>query len=198
MAIPTFTPGYPPDNSSLGQTKSTIRDNIDGTFQTLAIDHIDNNGQPGSKPAGYHNVIHLVPQGSDPVAIPGYGQLYSKTVNSFTTDEALFWQTGMGLIAQLTVNLTPSGVTNGYTFIPGGLILQWGRVSSGDDEGTTNFNITFPSNVFVVILTSTTSAETSHANGMYWQPSADLDKFTWVQASPATSQTGFAWFAIGN
>ena len=44
MSIPTYTQGYPPDGSSLGQTKSVIRNNLDGTFLTLAVDHVDNNG----------------------------------------------------------------------------------------------------------------------------------------------------------
>lgn len=126
MSIPTFTPGYPPDGSSLGQTKVVMRNNSDGTFQTLAVDHINNNGQPGGRPAGYHKVIHMVPQAGNPAAIPGYGQLFGKTVNSFTNDEALFYETGNGLVQQLTVNLTPLATTTGYTFIPGGIIVQWG------------------------------------------------------------------------
>ena len=62
MGIPAYVPGYPPDGSSLGQTKSTIRNNLDGTFQTIAVDHINNNGDPGSQPPGYHTIIHEVPQ----------------------------------------------------------------------------------------------------------------------------------------
>jgi hypothetical protein len=76
MAIPTYTPGYPPDGSSLGQTKSTIRNNLDGTFETLAVDHVNNNGVPGSNPAGYHTIIHQVPQTNvDDCA--GYNQIFS-------------------------------------------------------------------------------------------------------------------------
>ena len=52
MSIPAFTPGYPPDGSSLGETKSVIRNNLDGTFLTLGVDHINNNGQPGSESSG--------------------------------------------------------------------------------------------------------------------------------------------------
>lgn len=149
MPIPTYTPGYPPDGSSLGQTKATIRNNLDGTFETLAVDHINNNGQPGSQPAGYHSVIHAVPQGGDPAAVTGYGQLYSKTINSVVTDQALFWETGGGIIQQLTVNLTPSASNNGQTFLPGGLIMKFGT-ASGSSAGA--FNVTyasaFPNNLF--------------------------------------------------
>jgi hypothetical protein len=198
MPIPTFTPGYPPDNSSLGQTKTTIRNNLDGTFQTLSVDHINNNGDPGANPAGYHNVIHSVPQGGNPIAVPGFGQLFSKTINSFTTDQALFWETGGGLIQQLTTNITPLGAFNGYTFLSGGIILQWGVVISTASSGTTNFNVTFPNNCFNVQLTSVVSDKTNHANGMYVQGILSASEFTWNQADIASSQTGFFWMAIGN
>src|ERR1700690_80686 len=111
--VAPYVRGYPPDGSSLGQTKSTLRNNLDGTFDTVAVDHINNNGQPGSKPAGYHNVVHMVPQGSDPGAVTGYGQLYSKTINDVTTDQALFWETGAGLVAQLTTNFAPVAEEDG-------------------------------------------------------------------------------------
>ena len=89
MPIPTYTPGYPPDGSSLGQTKSTIRNNLDGTFQTLAIDHVNNNGQPGSNPAGYHTIIHQVSQTSVST-VSGVNQVFSGVpgslrVNTVTT-----------------------------------------------------------------------------------------------------------------
>src|SRR5258706_888795 len=123
MSIPTYTPGYPPDGSSLGQTKSVIRNNLDGTFQTLGIDHVNNNGQPGGKPAGYHTVIHSVPQGSNPATVAGYGQLFAKTINSFTTVHALFWATGDGLLQQLTVILTPTTYAYGTTYYPRASLL---------------------------------------------------------------------------
>jgi len=198
MPIPTYTPGYPPDGSSLGQTKSTIRNNLDGTFETLGIDHINNNGLPGSQPAGYHNVIHVVPQGSNPAPITGYGQLYSKTINSFTTDQALFWETGNGLIQQLTTNLTPAtvSVTNGYTFLPGGIILQWGEVASATKNALTpaNFNITFPNNNFN--LQGTLSAGTS--GGVITLTRLSASQFDYFINTSSSQNLSFFWWAIGN
>jgi hypothetical protein len=198
MPIPTFTPGYPPDGSSLGQTKSTIRNNLDGTFQTVAVDHIDNNGQPGAQPAGYHKVVHMVPQGGNPVAVAGYGQLFSKTINSFTTDQALFWETGTGLIQQLTVNLTPLAASNGYTFLPGGLILQWGVKSSPGSSGTITFatsNISFPNNCFNVSITQRRDSSSS-TQGMYLNGAPSATQFSYNGSS--SSDTALYWWAIGN
>lgn len=200
MPIPTYTPGYPPDGSSLGQTKATIRNNLDGTFETVGVDHINNNGQPGSKPAGYHNVVHMVPQGSDPGAVTGYGQLYSKTINDVTSDQALFWETGAGLIAQLTTNLTPVAAVSGYTFLPGGLILQWGTVSSttsGDVTFATN-NIEFPSNCFVIWTQPFYSTPTPNGSATVGLRTITNASFHWNFISNSGSWNGFFWIALGN
>jgi len=199
MPIPTYTPGYPPDGSSLGQTKAVIRNNLDGTFQTLGIDHINNNGQPGSQPAGYHNVIRSVPQGSNPSPITGYGQLYSKTINSFTTDQALFWETGAGLIQQLTVNLTPKVATNGYTFLPGGFILQWGIATVAASTTTAllfvTSNVNFPNNCFNVSVTGIRS--NSGGDGIFVSTgSVSPTGFTFRNGSGSITQA--YWTAIGN
>ena len=198
MPIPTYTPGYPPDGSSLGQTKSTIRNNLDGTFETLGIDHINNNGQPGSNPAGYHNVIHMVPQGSDPVAITGFGQLYSKTINDVISDTALFWETGTGLIQQLTTNLTPLAANKGYTFLAGGLILQWGTISTtANQSSSVNFttlgNIAFPNNCFTMTSQLNSSSTTEATLNLY---NLTATGFSYVNTS-SNARTYF-WWAIGN
>lgn len=208
MSIPTFTPGYPPDGSSLGQTKSVIRNNLDGTFLTLGVDHINNNGQPGSQPAGYHNVTHWVPQGSNPAPITGYGQLYSKTITPVVTDQALFWETGTGLIQQLTTNITPLAANTGYTFIPGGIIIQWGTVSIPNvsssnpppnrQTATQTFPIPFPTACFIVIPQYQASGTTISANTISIISKTKTD-FTWNNtASSVTNYPAFYWFAIGN
>ena len=77
MTIPTYVSGYPPDGSSLGSTKTTIRGNLDGTFLTLGVDHVNNNGSPGNNPAGYHTIIHQVTQTTIPSTISGVNQFFS-------------------------------------------------------------------------------------------------------------------------
>lgn len=196
MSIPTYTPGYPPDGSSLGQTKSTIRNNLDGTYQTLAIDHIDNNGNPGSKPAGYHKVIHMVPQGVNPAPVAGYGQLFSKTINSFTTDQALFWETGNGLLQQLTTNLTPSATANGYSFLPGGIIIQWMKVNNPTSGTNYSFPITFPNNCFSVQLTP--SLNDNSTVRCYVASGTLTTALFQIQATTSSHFTSMYVTAIGN
>lgn len=202
MPIPTYTPGYPPDGSSLGQTKSTIRNNLDGTFQTLGIDHVNNNGQPGSNPAGYHTVIHEVTQTSVNT-VTGVNQIFSGvpgtlSVNATTTpaippggDTQLYSLTGMGTLSQLTGS---SASANGYCWA-GGILFQWGEVSSPGNSGSVTFPKQFPNNIFNVQLT-------------YQRPVTGTAISFALSAAPTTSgfsyysttsgSTTLFWFAIGN
>lgn len=213
MSIPVYTPGYPPDGSSLGQTKSTIRNNLDGTFQTLAVDHINNNGSPGSQPAGYHKTIHMVPRSNTPSSIVGIGQLYTRTFNSIANDTALFWRTGGGITQQLTMNVAPSGAANGYTFMAGGILIQWGIVSgthgSGNlfnngDTGTVTFstnNISFPNNCFNVqlcLISKPTSSASSDNSLFVDMGIATRLKFDWKFNGNSGSFANFYWMSIGN
>jgi len=163
MAIPTFTPGYPPDNSSLGQTKSTVRNNLDGTFQTLNIDHVNNNGQPGSQPAGYHTIIHEVSQ-TNVTTVANYNQIFSGVpgtliVNGVTTrafpaggDTQLYSLSGTGILSQLTGQ---NIATPGYLII-GRILIQWGSFAN-DPSGSNpiTFSPPFSADPYFAIANST-------------------------------------------
>lgn len=164
MAIPTFTPGYPLDGSSLGNTKATIRNNIDGTFQTLEIDHIDNNGNPGSQPAGYHKVIHQVTQ-TNVDTVTGVNQLFSGVpgtlvVNSTPTtnvpvggDTQLYSLSGAGILSQLTGAVL---ATPGYVVVSG-LLIQWGSFNNSTGTNPISFTPNFSSAPYFVIANSTSN-----------------------------------------
>lgn len=220
MPIPTYTPGYPPDNSSLGQTKATIRNNLDGTFETLNVDHVNNNGQPGSNPAGYHTIIHEVTQ-TAVTSIAGVNQVFSGvpgalsyTVGMTTTptpaipsdsDTQLYSLSGSGILSQLTGS---SRAARGYVWI-GGLLLQWGTVTfpSGNSvmasvNFTTGGGVNFPNAVFNIQATlickaggsSTQKNSLSIVNG-----SVSPTSFVFQYAGETSGDfTNFFWQAIGN
>lgn len=176
MSIPTYTLGYPPDGATLGQTKSTIRNNLDGTFLTLAVDHVNNNGGTSSQPAGYHTIIHEVPQTSVNT-VTGYNQVFSGVpgtlvVNSTTTDpipansdQQLYSLTGAGILSQLTghaTNVTSTASTGGYQWI-GGVLIQWAEVTPTASPQTFTFPIQFPHALFSIV-TGVNSTQVSSAN----------------------------------
>ena len=204
MPIPTYTPGYPPDGSSLGQTKAVIRDNLDGTFQTLNVDHVNNNGQPGSQPAGYHTIIHEVTQ-TNVSTVTGVNQIFSGIpgtliVNGVTTknippngDTQLYSLTGMGGLSQLTGN---NASANGYNWV-GGILLQWGSTTAvaNSSSTTVTFPVTFPTAVFSVQATVVTNDNSSIRFSIL--NNASPSGFVTSQTSSAHF-TRLYWFAIGN
>lgn len=200
MPIPTYTLGYPQDGSSLGQSKSTIRNNLDGTFQTVAVDHVNNNGQPGMQPAGYHTIIHQVPQ-SSVATVAGYNQVFSGVpgtlvVNGVTTpavpangDEQLYSLTGGGVLSQLTGSNASS---NGYAWV-GGVLFQWGSGTATSTGATINFPIAFPTAVFSVTCTVYNSS--SSVRSVSEVSAASLSSFTAI----STNSTNSIYFmAVGN
>jgi hypothetical protein len=195
MSIPSYVKGYPPDGSTLGQTKSTIRNNLDGTFQTLAVDHVNNNGDPNpmTNPPGYHRIIHEVPQATV-TTVAGYNQVFSGvpgtlTINAVTTpnipsgdDQQLYSLTGGGILSQLTGH---SAMVNGYQWL-GGVLLQWG---SGSGNTPVVFPVIFPHAAFIAQITANGNARTWNVSSL------TASGFTPV---PSTGGGGnFYWLAIG-
>ena len=193
--------------------------NVQGNFQQLnvsyGVDHVpysDTSGIPPSGISGMHTAIHLVPQAA-PAALAGYGQLFDTTVNDgFSNDQSLYFLTGGNLLLQLTRNFLPSANTNGYTFIPGGLVLQWGIVNGthgGDnhfnlgDTGTVTFataNKAFPSACLAVWTQPnyTTGNAPSGAATVSVASNFSKTSFVWTFSSNSSAYTSFLWFALGN
>ena len=210
MSIPPYVLGYPPDGSSLGSTKLQVRSNLDGTFETLGVDHYDNNGNNANSPtttgtSGYHAVIHMPIQSADPSTIGLTGQLYVKQVTSTgNTDEALFYKSGGGRLTQLTTNVNGAGNTtvasaNGYSPLQGGVLMQWGNSTSNvaSPNGTVTFPIAFPNNIFgvqICVLQNSNSRRGWHLNTI------TTSGFTaYIQDENGTSVANtFYWTAIGN
>jgi len=208
MPIPSYTPGYPPDGSTLGQTKVIIRNNLDGLFQTLNVDHVNNNGQPGSKPPGYHLIIHEVPQ-VNVTTVTGFNQIFTGVpgtlvVNSATTpnlpptgDTQLYSLSSLGILSQLTgSNLTATG----YVWCAG-LLIQWGKViSTSESFNTQNFNVNFPNNcfgIFTQVLGSGTIPG-DKANIDIRNSTITNSSFQWTFVTNSSQYVGFFWIAIGN
>lgn len=217
MPIPTYTPGYPPDGSSLGQTKKVIRDNLDGTFQTLNVDHVNNNGQPGSNPAGYHMIIHEVTQ-TAVNTVSGVNQLFSGIPGTLVVDSnptpafplaetCLYSLSGSGKLSQLTGGVRSS--SSGYVW-SAGLLSQWGFVNTGgtwppsSTPTTQTFNQSFPNSCFFVLITLASSTNgVSSSSDVYIDRTAlslapnPVTGFIWRNNITDSKVNGFYWFAMG-
>jgi hypothetical protein len=105
------------------------------------------------------------------------------------TDTTLYLRKANGNLFQMS-GLDPVAAQTGSTFLPGGMIMKWGKntVAIG---GTITFAQQFPANCFSV--TCTPHSATTSRSLCIWNPSA-----TGFQVFPENNGTVVTWIAIGN
>ena len=197
-----FNPGVPTGTVNLDVDYQNLQNNNQQLDTSFGVGHTAFSVNSSSTPAGYHKAIQMIPQ-SAPAFITNFGQLYSQTVNDgINTDQELWWITGNNRNIQLTRNFVPTIATKGSTFLPGGLIMQWGTIS-GTPQADTAVNFTgsggvgilnYPNNNFGV-WTNMQRSGTNNVDTVY--------AFTFVTTGFSYRNTSsaiktFNWFSIGN
>lgn len=127
------------------------------------------------------------------------GTLYTKKLAG--TTELFFTRGASGVEVQLTGPGAPSAAGNGYTFLPGGLLIQWGLKASPGSSGTITFataNIAFPNNLFNVQLTVSRTSTSGGSGVIVIDSAATFDKTTFSYISSTAGSAGLYWIAIGN
>lgn len=136
----TYTTGIPQDGQSLGSSKPQVRDNFNVLATYLGTNHVALNALNG----GMHKFLQMPEQASDPSSGVNIGDLYTKEAQTYTN---LFWKQesggadplrNQGAVTQMT-NILPVNATVGRSFLPGGLLIVWGNLLSGQ---TTNPTLT--------------------------------------------------------
>ena len=186
-------------------------ENTNSTSTLLQQDHLGFNNQFNgiANSGGYHTNIHMIDQGAgfDPARITQVGQLYAKqaTLNGFT-DTALFYRTGPNVgatnsVTQITAPKNTVTGTDGYTFLPGGMILQWGVVTPAPFPNNSliaqNFNINYPTTAVNVQLTLIADTKSTNVQVMsIGKTSLNASGFTWNYTG-GSAYIGFYWMALG-
>lgn len=164
-----YQPLIPTGSVPLNQDYLNIRENFNQLNTQFNTDHVPLTDTTGTPPNGYHTVVHQVPFSTPvtnppdnypivtgvngPAAIAGYGQLFGVTVNDGqNTDSSLYYLSGGGRLTQMTRNIQPLAARPGYTFLPGGLLLQWGLTTSSV-IGVITFPIPFTTGTFLPVVT---------------------------------------------
>lgn len=95
----------------------------------------------------------------------------------------------------LTSDFASSQATNGYTYLPNGLIFQWMTVScTSDTDEAFNFPIAFPNNAFAGFTNSAASAATND----YRITGLTTSQITLDRADSISGSNNVYVFAIGN
>ena len=219
-----YQPGIPTGTVNLDVDYLNIQNNFTQLDTTFGVDHVTYSNQTAQN--GYHTSIHFNPVSTTatnppnnqpvdaPAAVPGYGQLFSAEINDgIATDTALYFLSGGGRLTQLNANIQPTlntimifgtPFTVGYTYLPGGLIMQFGAVANNNPGGgstsiTTTFstnNLEFPTSCFGLWVQALgTNGQLADA---YRLTALSKTLFTVRSFDSITSTPLFYWWAIGN
>lgn len=171
----TYNTGIPdaPNNPSNDQPLMKVNTDAIDTF--VAVDHVGFNVQSGT--SGFHNKTTYSVQGSDPGNVADGPQVYSKlvTYTGGSTDIELFLKKSSvdvnnpNSVIQLTDTIFGASPNQqGYSWLPGGVIIQWGRSTASFDPTVAggfavNFPNVFPNSVFTVIFSVIKNSTTAHS-----------------------------------
>lgn len=184
-----------------GQTLVQTRDQISGNFSVIntafGINHVSYNDADQGK----HKWITFPRQAGVPVP-PFIGTemaLYT-LLNATSGLSELYVQKGAGTGIPFTLSQTAG--TRGWTYLPSGIIMVWGRDSFATPNAVFNFNTglaglpVFTNGTPVVQLTRIHNAFAGN-NNQVMLTSTTTTQFT-VQRSVSSGTTiNFAWLAIG-
>lgn len=180
----SFVPGNPSAGQSLGSSRPFVQGNLDSLYTTFLVNHQDINlSNPGT-----HTHVDMLAQASNPNPPTGQISHYSKSVSGVT--EWFMQREGSGTVIQMSAGNTQANI-NGYTFLPGGMIMQWGQNTSTGGVATVNFHVVFPNTLFSVMVSP---------NGSGTIPTASWYNQTTSGFTCKTSAAAilFNWIAIGN
>jgi len=141
---------------------------------------------------GLHNFVEMPVQSGAQTTASGEGELHTQTVGG--TSQLFYSRDNIGgTLVQVTSDVVPLVATSGYSFIFGGVLVQWGQTSFSGSSGTISFPGTFPTSALCVIA----CPFNSNAAGSNWYVQTwNATTFTIQGASSGTN--AFTFFAIGS
>lgn len=191
----------PNSGQSLGQTRADIRTN----FSLIQTAQDTNHVALGLASQGKHKFLQMPEQGSAPATAANEAGFYSK-VGTLPAESNLFFRgESSGFEYQLTkadsahtgtlgtfTNYAPvvANQYGGWTFLPGNMILMYGRMGGTSTSTAIVFPFDFPTTLFSV----TYSIKVKTPNRLSTETTAG---FT-VSSDASLSSTFIYWQAIGN
>ena len=193
MTTFNFTRDVPdaPNDPSADQPKMKINNNsIDSA---LAVNH---NGFNVAD-TGKHKYIQI-PTDANPGGVTGGSEIL--LYNGFDVQRNLYFippNTAVpGGAIQMTRNEAPNYTANGFSWLPGGVLIQWGSTTAVQSSSSTvvAFPIAFPTAAYSVTTTVVTDDNSTIRFSI--QNNATTTGFTTTQTNTAHF-TNLYWMAIG-
>lgn len=184
----TYTSTIPAANNDPADDQPLMLQNFGSISSLIDIDHIGFNTASG----GIHKQVNFQNQSSP--SLTGDSLLYSNG------DEVYFKNASQDTILTGTA---PTVSQNGSVFLPGGLLLQWGRdsIASGGTTKAVSFTNNFTSACYSVVITPYNNPITGNSPREIGIQDASIavSGFTAENFNGVTPSTvNFGWIAIGS
>lgn len=199
----SYFPNIPAATDNPSVSQGDIQTNFGTINSSFNLNHVSLGSGLGT--AGKHNFVEMPNQVSTPATISGEGTLYTKSAtgsqlfyvaDNQPTDLYQLTRTIHASYSRFGTNTNYSGSLNGgWTFLPGGMLLQYGLASSITAPGTgvVLFPVTFTTGVFTLSITPIRNS--SNVDIVYASATAGLASFSYRNTASGISQ--FYWMAIG-
>ena len=176
----------PNAGQSLGATRDQVRSNIDALKASLAINHVDLD----LANVGKHKFMQMPSQAAAPATAADELAFYVKTPAGV---RLFLRQVSSGTEIQMS-GVNPLAANDGYTFLPGGLLMQWGRKSV---VSNVVFPTAFDAEPYSVTFGLNATSSGSSERGVVWVKVLSATGFTWGTATSNLTINYFSWIAIG-
>lgn len=205
----SYTSSIPKSGESLGSTRARINTNFQEIAAVEAINHIAFN----LTGKGKHKFLQMpetnsISPGTPPATAINEAGFYAKVGTNPAETNLFFRAENSGKEYQLTTAdsarlssfSTKAGVENsGWTFLPGGMLMQYGLRTIGSKGNTTT--ITYPkpfvTGVYSVTIGNVTSETSPSPNNQFVKDgTVGLTTFQVVNSSSSSSNKVY-WMAIG-
>lgn len=213
MGVPYDT-GFPTSNDSLGSTRDKFFNNIASIKTFVDVNHYDfSDALYGNhKWTTYGRLTSTFPDltGTLATAIATYGasdgtrtQLWLQPSGDTDGTQAIQLTAGDVTNAAFSTNINYDppvvGQNGGFTFLPGNLLFQYGKMTTAGSSGTLVFPIEYSAIPYSITTTSIIVSGDSLTVTVY-EPFQGVSSpattgFSWRKSGPHTN--GFYWTAIG-
>lgn len=203
----TYSPRPNASGDSLVSSRDPIRTNFTVLQSRFDENHVDLDGGAGG---GKHSFLQMPDQGTAPAVVANEAGFYSAAVGGVS--QLHFRGENTGSSYQLTTgtsgvdgDIATFGTNTGYaanhiggwSFLPGGLIIQYGARTNSALLGEITFPRTFPTAYFSITITMSRNASTSTQTITVDNAVAIVtNEFSYRSSSDTTSP--IYWVAIGN
>ena len=229
--MPTYQPNIPIGTVKLLQDYLNLQGNFQQLDIAYGVNHVpfsDTSGVPPGGISGIHKFVQMPiqnPVNTIPAIQASQGAIYINTAPALSpaTQSQLFYtadslptnnkayqltrviDAGYSLFSTFVNNYNGVGTayTGGWTFLPGGLLLQYGLYNAGAGglagAGTIMFPVVFTAAPYIVqpiLIAKAGGTGSVHSVSVISGTITDAE-FQWNLDTATTAQTGIYWTAIG-